>query len=95
MTARNQILRHRGGVRTMTTTEASRKYSDLLDGIEQGETITVARGNRTVAEIGAAHRRTGADLRSALAGIPAPDDEFARDVSEALDQEAGNPWADA
>ncbi len=82
----------------MTATEASRKFSDLLDAIEQGETITITRGNRPVAEIGPAHRRTGADLRSALAGIPAPDDEFTRAVSETLemlDQETDDPWADA
>ena len=82
----------------MTATEASRKFSDLLDAIEQGETITITRGNHPVAEIGPAHRRTGADLRSALAGIPAPDDKFARDISDALevlDQETDDPWADA
>jgi prevent-host-death family protein len=82
----------------MTATEASRKFSDLLDAVERGETITITRGNHPVAEIGPAHRRTGADLRAALAGIPAPDEKFASDVSaalELLDQEVDDPWADA
>lgn len=85
-------------MRTMTATEASRKFSDLLDAIERGETITITRGNHPIAEIGPAHRRTGADLRAALAGIPAPDEKFAHDISgalELLDQEVGDPWADA
>ncbi|MBS2966901.1 type II toxin-antitoxin system prevent-host-death family antitoxin [Actinocrinis puniceicyclus] len=85
-------------MRTMTATEASRKFSDLLDAIERGETITITRGNHPVAEIGPAHRRTGADLRAALAGIPAPDDKFALDISSALellDHEEADPWADA
>jgi antitoxin (DNA-binding transcriptional repressor) of toxin-antitoxin stability system len=34
----------------MSATEASRKFSDLLDAIEQRETITITRGNRAVAE---------------------------------------------
>ena len=82
----------------MAATEASRKFSDLLDAIEQGETVTITRGNQPVAEIGPAHRRTGADLRSALADIPAPDDAFAEDIAGAvtlLEADGGDPWADA
>jgi prevent-host-death family protein len=85
-------------MRTMTATEASRKFSDLLDAIERGETITITRGNQAVAEIGPAHRRTGADLRAALADIPPPDDSFEADIAgalELLDQEAPDPWAGA
>jgi hypothetical protein len=37
-------------------------------------TITIVRGSRLVAEIGPAHRRTGADLRAALADVPPPDE---------------------
>lgn len=82
----------------MTATEASRKFSDLLDAIERGETITITRGNQPVAEIGPAHRRTGADLRAALADIPPPDEAFSRDITGALDLldlRAADPWADA
>ncbi len=84
-------------MRTMTATEASRKFSDLLDAIERGETITITRGNHPVAEIGPAHRRTGADLRAALAGVPALDDVFESDISSALellDRQGDDPWAD-
>jgi hypothetical protein len=37
-----------------------------------------------MAEIGPARRRTGADLRAALAEVPAPDDRFADDIAAAL-----------
>jgi len=85
-------------MRTMTATEASRNFSDLLDAIENGETVTITRGSHPVAEIGPARRRTGSDLRAALAGIPAPDDRFAEDIAAAvtlLESERGDPWADA
>lgn len=85
-------------MRTMTATEASRRFSDLLDAIERGETITITRGHRAVAEIGPVRRRTGADLRAALAGIEPPDDKFAADVAEAVamvTNEERDPWADA
>ena len=85
-------------MKTMTATEASRHFSDLLDAVERGETITIVRGSHPVAEIGPAHRRTGADLRAALADVPPSDDEFARDIAEAvalLNSEVHDPWADA
>jgi prevent-host-death family protein len=84
------------GVRIMTATEASRRFSDLLDAIERGETITITRGNHPVAEIRPARRRTGADLRAALADIPPPDDRFADDIADALallTTEGNDPWA--
>jgi hypothetical protein len=37
-----------------------------------------------MAEIKPARRRTGADLRAALAGIPAPDDRFTEDIAAAV-----------
>lgn len=82
----------------MTATEASRKFSDLLDAIERGETIVITRGNHAVAEIGPARRRTGADLRAALADVPPPDDRFADDIAAAMalvTTEGTDPWADA
>lgn len=85
-------------MRTMTATEASRKFSDLLDAIERGETITITRGSHAVAEIRPARRRTGADLRAALADVPAPDDRFAQDIAGALallTSDGSDPWADA
>jgi prevent-host-death family protein len=82
----------------MTATEASRHFSDLLDAVERGETITIVRGSRSVAEIGPAHRRAGADLRAALADVFPPDEAFSRDIAEAialLDSKVGDPWAGA
>jgi prevent-host-death family protein len=82
-------------MRVMTATEASRNFSDLLDAIERGETVTITRGQRPVAEIRPARRRTGADLRHALGEVPPPDDQFAADVSGALSllsSEGDDPW---
>ena len=85
-------------MKTMTATEASRHFSDLLDAVEGGETIIIVRGSHPVAEIGPARHRTGADLRSALADMPPPDDQFSRDIAEAValvNSEVPDPWADA
>jgi prevent-host-death family protein len=82
----------------MTATEASRHFSDLLDAVEHGETVTIVRGNHPVAEIGPAHRRTGADLRAALSGIAPPDENFVKNISAALalvTTEVPDPWAGA
>jgi antitoxin (DNA-binding transcriptional repressor) of toxin-antitoxin stability system len=83
-------------MRTITATEASRNFSDLLDAIEQGETVTITRGNHVVAEMRPARRRTGTDLRAALEHIPPPDDRFAEDIATALallTSERTDPWA--
>jgi antitoxin (DNA-binding transcriptional repressor) of toxin-antitoxin stability system len=85
-------------MRTMTATEASRNFSDLLDAIERGETIVITRGHHVVAEMRPARLRTGADLRVALEKIPPPDDRFAADVASALamiSSEGDDPWAGA
>ncbi len=82
----------------MTATEASRNFSDLLDAIERGETVTITRGHHPVAEMRPARRRTGADLRAAVEGIPPPDPRFVHDIASALaliTNEAGDPWAGA
>jgi prevent-host-death family protein len=84
-------------VRTVTATEASRKFSDLLDAIERGESVTVTRGNRPIAEIRPVRRRTGKDLRVALAETTPPDERFADDIAGAvalLTAERIDPWAD-
>jgi antitoxin (DNA-binding transcriptional repressor) of toxin-antitoxin stability system len=82
----------------MTATEASRKFSDLLDAIERGETVIITRGNHAVAEIAPPRRRTGADLRAALADISPPDERFSEDIAGSLallTSEGADPWADA
>lgn len=84
-------------MRTITATEASRRFSDLLDAIEAGDTVMVTRGNRPIAEIRPALRRTGSDLRAALEGIAPPDDRFAADIAGAIENlthEGRDPWAD-
>ena len=81
----------------MTATEASRNFSSLLDAVEAGEAVTITRGNHAVAEIRPATPRTGAGLRSALEGIPPPDDRFAADITSAISliaSEESDPWAD-
>ncbi|MGD7706390.1 type II toxin-antitoxin system Phd/YefM family antitoxin [Microlunatus sp. Y2014] len=85
-------------MRTVSATEASRRFSDLLDAIEAGDTVTVTRGNRPIAEIRPAPHRTGRDLRAALATSPPPDDRFAANIADAvanLTDEEADPWADA
>lgn len=84
-------------MRTVTATEVSRRFSQLLDAIERGETITITRGHHSVAEIGPARRSTGADLRVALADATPPDDRFANDIADTLAVIAAqerDPWAD-
>lgn len=83
-------------MRTINATEASRRFSDLLDAVEAGETVTVTRGNRPVAEIRPARRLTGRDLRAALDGTEPPDERFAADIAGAvasLSHEEPDPWA--
>jgi antitoxin (DNA-binding transcriptional repressor) of toxin-antitoxin stability system len=85
-------------MRTMTATEASRNFSELLDAIERGETVTITRGHHAVAEIMPPRRRTGAELRVALEQIPPPDDQFAADIASALavvSSDGDDPWAGA
>ncbi len=85
-------------MRTVTATEASRRFSDLLDAIERGESVTVTRGNRRVAEIRPARRRTGRDLRAALQGTEPPHEGFESEIAAAtavLTAEGTDPWADA
>lgn len=82
----------------MTATEAARKFSDLLDSIERGETVTITRGSHPVAEIRPARSRTGADLRAALGDVAPPDSQFDTDIADALallTSEEADPWADA
>ena len=74
------------------------RFADLLGAIERGEPLPITRGHHPVAEIGPARRRTGADLRAALADISPPDDRFADNIADALSlvtPEERDPWADA
>ena len=84
-------------MKTMIATEASRHFSDLLDAVERGETITIVRGSHPVAD-SARPIAALAPTCAALADVPPPDDEFGRNIAEAialLDSEVHDPWADA
>ncbi len=89
------IIRYDHDMRTITATEASRKFSELLDAIEAGETVTITRGNRPIAEVRPARRRSVGEFREALAALSPLDDEFASDVAEGLSiirDEWRDPW---
>lgn len=62
-------------MRTVTDTRAAHGFDDLLDAVEQGETIAITRAGRVVAEIGPVAASTGRALREALARIPRLDDD--------------------
>jgi antitoxin (DNA-binding transcriptional repressor) of toxin-antitoxin stability system len=72
-------------VKRITATEASRKFSRILDDAEhRGETFVVERHGRPVAEIRPSPRpSTVADLLRIL-GAPPPDADFERDMREIL-----------
>jgi antitoxin (DNA-binding transcriptional repressor) of toxin-antitoxin stability system len=66
--------------------------------VERGVTVPVMRVSHPIAEICPARRRTGADLRDALAGTTPPDDAFFRSFEETMSivtSEVNDPWADA
>lgn len=65
-----------------------------------GEIIRITRGIEPIAEVAPARRRTGADLKAALfaAGLPPLDEDFEKDVAEAVAlvaNEGTDPWAGA
>ena len=85
-------------MRTITATEAARRFSDLLDAIERGESVTVTRGNKPIAEMRPARRPTGRDLRKALSAMTPPDDRFEADLESTLalvTNDRTDPWAGA
>jgi prevent-host-death family protein len=89
-------------MRTMSATEASRGFSDLLDAVERGETVTVTRGGHVVAEIRPAGHRIGRDLRIALeARGPRLTEEDAEEMTRSIEESRAplrpydeDPWAD-
>jgi prevent-host-death family protein len=70
-------------MRTVTATHASRRFSDLLQAVEHGETIQVTRAGQVVAEIRPASPTAGRALRVALANGPGLDDTLASDIAAA------------
>ena len=95
--SRDLIIRYARDMRTITATEASRNFSELLDSIEAGETVTITRGGERIAEIRPAPKKTIGALRAAFAKHPPVDDEFLADIESArafIDNEWRNPWGD-
>jgi prevent-host-death family protein len=84
-------------MRTVTATHASRGFSDLLDAVEHGQTISITRAGRVVAQIGPASPSTGRRLREALAALPPLDDDVEADIASAtaLLTDDPDPWRSA
>lgn len=85
-------------MREMAATEASRRFSAVLDAAENGETIAVTRGGRRIAMIVPAPRANGGavlDVLNRWQGRIGVDDAFAADVAAAgaasLEHD-GDPW---
>jgi prevent-host-death family protein len=71
-------------VKAISATEASRRFSDVLDRAEHdGESFLIERNGRAVAEIRPAPRgKTVGSLRDFLRSAPATDSDFAADMRE-------------
>ncbi len=86
-------------MRTITATHASRGFSDVLDAVEHGDTITITRGGVPVAEIRPVPVATGHALGAALDALDASlDDSFEADITAANDlltTPESDPWSDA
>jgi prevent-host-death family protein len=85
-------------VTTMTATEASRSFSDLLNRVAAGEEIEITRAGATVAVIGppAPKRFISPKELADLLGSFDFDEDFAKDI-EAIRREVGpapqeSPW---
>ncbi|HEV7483973.1 MAG TPA: type II toxin-antitoxin system prevent-host-death family antitoxin [Solirubrobacterales bacterium] len=68
-------------MKQLSATEATRRFSDLLDSVEEGESFVVVRHGRAVATIGPAVAGTGQALKEALRKHP-PDPEWAAELRE-------------
>lgn len=83
-------------MRTISATYASRGFSDLLDAVERGETISITRAGHVIAEIRPATISTGRRLREALERLPPLDHALETDIASAtalLSDDESDPWA--
>lgn len=83
----------------MTASEASRRFSAVLDSVEHGETVVVTRAGKRVATIAPASHANGAALRAVLNrwhGDPALDEALEARVTAARSASSGamdaDPW---
>lgn len=83
-------------MKQLTATDASRRFSELLDNVERrGESYVVVRHGRAVATIGPARGSTGKSLKDALRANR-PDDAWAgelRGLRESVEP-VTDPWHD-
>ncbi|KAA2256721.1 type II toxin-antitoxin system Phd/YefM family antitoxin [Solihabitans fulvus] len=85
-------------MRIITASDASRRFSAVLDEAEHGETIVVTRGGRRVAVISPAPSANGAALLAFSRHWAGElDEDFAKDVAAARSavELDGDPWASA
>lgn len=79
----------------MTASQVSQAFSDVLDQVENGETIVITRAGRRIATISPTSAASWGQLRIALTGwVPAPDpaaDEVALAVKTAVTLDE-DPW---
>lgn len=69
-------------MRSLTATEAARRFSEVLDAVaDRGESFVVMRRGRAVARIGPAAFARGTDVK-ALIRSRAPDDTWAEELRE-------------
>ena len=81
-------------MRKVTATEAARRFSEMLDSVENGrESFVVMRRGRAVATVGPAAGSTGRDLKDVLKRNR-PDSAWAnelRELRESIGSET-DPW---
>jgi len=69
-------------MRRLTATEAARRFSDLLDRVEQdGETFVVERRGRAVASIAPAAPASGAAIKDLLRSV-SRDEDWSAELTE-------------
>ncbi len=83
-------------MKQLSATDASRRFSEVLDDVERGgESYVVVRHGRAVATIGPASGGTGRALKEAVRANR-PDPAWAEDLRELRDgiDPVTNPWPD-
>lgn len=83
-------------MKQLSATEASRRFSEVLDEVERGgESYVVVRHGRVVATIGPAHGGTGKALKEALRANR-PDGAWAGELRELREgiEPAADHWRD-
>lgn len=83
-------------MRSLTATEAARRFSEVLDAVvDRGESFVVMRRGRAVARIGPAASAQGAHVKALLRGRP-PDDAWTEELRElrSLVEARERAWSD-